>query len=626
MIMQPKLRATHLRYRRLLFGGSLFVILASVTALAFASHRIEAEQSAFTSPVAGRCVPTTLNRTDILPGTPVEVTPLPDSYDALPQTQISFLGFPSRELAKVTVYGSASGTHAGRVEAYSQGDGDSFVPSKPFISGETVTVRAKLLAPGHTASLAFHFVIAHPDVLAHPPSINPTEPSSKMHFHSRPDLEPPQVIVTAKSATSAPGYIFTSPYNGPGKNGPMIFDESGNLIWFDPLPAETEATNLQVQQLGGQPVLTFWEGYIPPQGFGEGEEVIFNSHYRQIARIKAGNGYKADLHDFHLTPQGTAVLTAFNPIQCDLATYGGPKGGAVTDTMFQEIDIHTGLVRREWHAVDHVSLGSSESSGVTATDEWPWDYFHLNSIDQEPDGTTLLSARNTWALYETNSASGQVQTVIGGKYSTVALLGGTATAFQHDATALPDGDISIFDNGAVPAIHPQSRAVIETINHTAKTANLVTQIEHPTPLSAGSQGNVQVLPNGDYFMGWGAEPYFSEFSPSGKLLFDAHMLGKYQAYRAYRFQWTGEPLGAPAVAATKGTGGTTVYASWNGDTRTAAWELLAGSSAKHLAPVEQVPKSGFETSLPAPAGAKYVAAQALDANGTVLATSPVISG
>ena len=85
--------------------------------------------------------------------------------------------------------------------------------------------------------------------------------------------------------------MFTAPYSGPGQSGPMIFDDSGNLVWFDPLPAGTEATNLQVQQYEGQPVLTWWQGYIPPQGFGQGEEVIADASYRQIGRVHAGNGY-----------------------------------------------------------------------------------------------------------------------------------------------------------------------------------------------------------------------------------------------------------------------------------------------------------------------------------------------
>ncbi len=407
----------------------------------------------------------------------------------------------------------------------------------------------------------------------------------------------------------------------------MIFDETGNLIWYDPLPDNTEASNLQVQQLDGKPVLTWWQGYIPPQGFGEGEEIIADSSYHQIGRVHAGNGYKADLHDFHITGTNTAIMTAFSPISCDLSSLGGPRGAAVTDTVFQEVDLRTGLVRREWHDLDHVPMSASYSTAVTASQKWPFDYFHINSINQHANGTTLISARNTWSLYELNTASGQILKTIGGKRSTVKMLSSTTTAYQHDATLLPEGNISIFDNGAVPKIHPQSRGLIERINPNANTANFVTEFEHHSPsLSAGSQGDIQLLPNGDYFIGWGASPYFSEYSASGQLLFDAHMHGSYQAYRAYRFPWTGAPGGTPSIAATGSGRSVTVYASWNGDTRTATWQLLAGPSSTHLTPVAHDARTGFETALKAPAGAGYVAVQALDASGAVLGTSHAIKG
>ena len=114
---------------------------------------------------------------------------------------------------------------------------------------------------------------------------------------------------------------------------------------------------------------------------------------------------------------------------------------------------------------------------------------------------------------------------------------------------LPNGTISIFDNGAVPKVHPQSRGIVVAIDPQTKTDKVVAQYEHPTALSAGSQGNFQLLANGDAFVGWGSEPYFSEFSAGGQLLFDAHMHGSYQSYRAYRFPWTGTPPDAPAIAA-----------------------------------------------------------------------------
>src|ERR1035441_6541373 len=617
--------------RRFLLTAGVLVALSSIVTLAIASRRIVSEEAAFRAPAAGRCEAEQINRSALLPGTTVAVSPLPGSYDATPATQISLLGAPSSDLGRLRVIGSQTGSHSGHLIAYSQGDGASFLPSKPFLAGETVSVAGVVRIGSASRPFSYRFVIAHQDTSLYSPAPAKVarDENEMQHFHSRPELLPPSLTVTATSAATAGGYVFAAPYSGPGPAGPMIFDEAGNLVWFDPLPAEYAASNLQLQQDGSTPVLTWWQGRITPQGFGQGEELIYDSSYKQLVRVHAGNGLKADLHDFHLTPQGTALLSVFDPIECNLSPLGGPDGGAVTDTIIQEVDLRTGLVRREWHSLDHVRLAESYSTATHASLEWPFDYFHLNSIDVLAGGETLISARNTWALYELDTQTGQVLTRIGGRYSSVKLGAGAATAFQHDATALPNGTVSVFDNGAVPAVHPQSRGILLAVDPVKRTDTMVAQYEHPSPsISSGSQGNIQTLANGDMFVGWGAVPYFTEFNSAGEVLYDAHMHGSYQSYRAYRFAWIGAPSEAPAIAvsATSATSPPTVYASWNGDTRTASWRLLAGASPQQLAPVASATKSGFETTLGAPAPAAYVAVQALDPSGAVLGTSRVIKG
>jgi hypothetical protein len=621
-----------MRLRKALLCGALLVVLSSVTALAFASRRIAAEQSAYSAPSVGRCTPSTLNRSAVLPGTSLAVSPLPDSYVASPATQISLLGAPVSALSDIRVSGSQTGSHAGHLLAYSQGDGGSFVADKPFASGETVTVRGKVQEGSRTQPFAFKFVTAHEDVsLAGAASASAAirDPDEWQHFQSAPELKAPVIDVTTRSSQTTPGDLFTAPYDGPGPNGLMIFEEDGNLVWFHPLAPNKYATNLQVQQDQGQTVLTWWQGYIPPQGFGQGEEIIDNTSYQQIGRVRAGNGFLADLHEFRITPQGTALLTVFNPIACNLSSLGGPSGAAVTDSSFQEIDLKTGLVRKEWASLNHVALADSYSTATGSSMAWPFDYFHLNSIDPLADGKTLISARNTSTLYELNTLTGQVLTNIGGRHSDFKLSSGAATAYQHDATVLPSGVISVFDNGGVPKVHSQSRALILSVNPTAKTDTVVAEYEHSNPtLLSGSQGNVESLEDGNVFVGWGAEPYFSEFTAGGQLLYDAHMHGSYQAYRTYRFPWTGTPTEPPAIAASKAVTGepVTVYASWNGDTSTASWQVLAGPSPQQLAPVASALRSGFETAITTPSPEAYVAVQALDATGAVLGTSHTIAG
>jgi hypothetical protein len=603
------------------------VALSTAGMLAFGAARIKAEESAYGAPAAPWCVPSQLNRSAVLPGTRLAVSPLPDSLDASARTQISLLGQPASALSHISVRGSRSGAHRGSLRAYSQGDGASFVPAKPFIPGETVTVHGRVKEDGHERDFAFIFTTAHEDPIEElPPPKYPNDYNEMQHFVSAPRLEPPVLDVTTQASGHSEGDIFDAPYSGPGPSGPEIFTETGELVWFDPLPPNRYATNLQVQQLYGKPVLTWWQGYIPRQGFGEGEEVIDNTSYQQIGRVHAGNGYTADLHDFHITPEGTALITVYNPIACNLTAIGGPQGGAANDSIFQEIDLATGLVRREWTSLDHVGFNESYSGPEGASPEWPYDYFHINSIDRTSDGTTLISARNTWSLFDLNTTTGQVDLRIGGKHSEVTG-SGTSTAFQHDATQLADGMITIFDNGALPKVHPQSRVLVVSLEPKTKTDTLLALYEHSSPaLSAGSQGGVQTLPDGNLFIGWGADPYFSEYAPDGKLLYDAHMHGSYQTYRAYRFPWAALPAGRPAIAAASANGRVTLFASWNGATQIASWQAYGGSTPAKLTPVGSASKDGFETAIGTSGDERYVAVQALAANGSVLGTSNTIRG
>jgi hypothetical protein len=589
---------------------------------------VAATASAAGSRTAPTCTPVTVGNSAVLAGS-VTVSPQPGSRDAAPGTQISFLGVPAGQLSAIDVRGSQSGFHAGRLEPYSQGNGASFVPGRPFAEGEQVTVHAKLLLGGAPKLLLDRFVIADEDAINFPPeTIHGGGPTEVQRFASRPDLQPPLVTVTAQSAASAPGDVFVAPYTGPGQAGPMILDPTGGLVWFKPLHVNSSATNLRVQEYQQRPVLTWWQGIASVHGFGRGEDVIDDSSYAEIARVRAGNGYRADLHEFELTQRGTALITVYHPILCNLSSVGGPAYGAVTDGMIQEIDIATGLVEHEWTSIGHVPLSESYESAKRSTLNWPFDFFHINSIDLERDGSLLTSARNTRAVYDVDGRSGQIVWRLGGKRSDFTMGPGTGIAYQHDPRQLPDGTVSVFDNGASPAVHSQSRGVLLSIDLQHKVVSRLSQIVHTPPLLAESQGNLQALANGDWFVGWGQLPQFSEFDAAGSLLFDAHFPRWTQSYRSYRFPWTGLPAHAPSLAFQPGAGGGgALYASWNGATLVQSWRVMTGSDPAALNQVAQVARSGFETAIALPAGTAgpYVSVQALDASGRVLGASPATS-
>jgi Arylsulfotransferase (ASST) len=607
----------------------LFLSVALAATLALSAALSTAPPSSAAIAAGPMCVPEALDAPALLDGA-VTVSPMPGARDASAQTQISFLGVPASELSAVSVTGSRSGGHRGALQAYSQGNGASFVPATVFQPGEVVTVSAQLTLTGGTPTpLTFHFTVADEDPLSTTPAVlHALAAGSDQQFLSRPDLRPPAIAVHVSTSGQAPGDLFLAPYGVPAQAGPMILDPAGKLVWFEPLAPHMQATNLRVQQLDGAPVLTWWQGTITVHGFGIGLDVIAGNHYQTIAEVRAGNGAQADLHEFQITPARTALLTAYRAVHCNLAALGGPADGAVTDSLFQEIDIRTGLVIYQWDSLDHVALSSSYSPTASTSVAAPFDFFHLNSISLDPDGTLLISSRNTWAADDIDPRTGQLLWTLGGKHSSFTEGAGAPTAYQHDARQVAPGVFSLFDNGASPQAHAQSRGVVLDVNAQTHDVSVAAQFLHAgNPLLADSQGDMQALPNGDWFVGWGQEPDLSEFSPAGAMLFDARLPSGYESYRALRFQWDATPLHPPALTlADIGATGAVAYVSWNGATQVAHWELRVGHSQSTLARYTVVAKTGFETAIAVRSGRapRYLQARALDASGAVIGSSAVV--
>jgi hypothetical protein len=441
-------------------------------------------------------------------------------------------------------------------------------------------------------------------------------------FESRPDLYPPAIRVTTRRPERSRAPIFVAPKVGPGQAGPMIVDDSGQLIWFMDLPGRELAFDFHPQTYRGKPVLTWWQGRVV-SGHGVGVGIIADSSYRVIAQVQAGNGYSADLHELVLTRRGTALITIYNPVRRDLTSIGGPANGTVVDSILQEVDVRTGRVLFEWHSLGHVGFGESPWKVPRKPDD-QYDYFHINSIQEQPDGNLLISARNTDAVYLIDRHTGRVLWRLGGRRSDFDLGPGAGFSGQHDALRLRDGTIAIFDNGFPPLPDRESRVIVLRLDARAHAARLVRSYEHPAAPRSHSQGSEEVLPNGNLFVGWGGGgPYFSEFTRAGRLVYDARFEPRTTtSYRAYRQPWSGHPSVPPRLAAhATGSGETTAYASWNGATDVVAWRVLAGSAPGALSPVASADRDGFETIVPFDVAARYVAVEALGSSGAVLGTS-----
>ena len=358
---------------------------------------------------------------------------------------------------------------------------------------------------------------------------------------------PPPITVLTQGADNGNGDIFIAPFGDASSyaNGPEIINTAGQVVWFHPVPAGQEAADFRTQTFDGRPVLTWWQG-TGLGGLSTGTDYIYNDHYQQIAIVNAGNGYSADGHEFLITPWNTALILAYTTATANLTAIGGPPDQTVIDGIVQEIDIHTGRVLFQWNSADHVPYSDSEQP-LPASPSTPWDWFHVNAVHLDGFGNLLIDARNTWTTYDVSLRTGSVNWQLGGKQTSFTLQAAPGQtldsaneifAWQHDPESIGHGEFTFFDNesSGTPLL-PYSRAVTVQLNPWAKTATLVRSDNQPEGLSAPSQGNAQTTSNGDLFVGWGALPYFSEFSPSGQLEFNAEFPAGVNTYRAYRLPW-----------------------------------------------------------------------------------------
>jgi hypothetical protein len=558
---------------------------------------------------------------------PVTAFPVPGTQTAAARTEISLRGVAPDQVGTVTVTGSRSGSVAGELRPHSDGKGASFVPSRALRGGERIRVRTGLAVRG-ARNGDFRFTVGRRPA---PRQVNDGElvlpelpPGNYDSFRSDPDLKAPVVRITQPARNTAPGDIFVSPVSikgSPNPDGPMIVDDRGDLIWFKQRRLGTKLFDFKVQEYKDEPVLTWWEGRFAI-GWGYGDYILLDQSYREIMRVSAGNGYRGDLHDLVITEDDTALVMVYDRVRADLRAVGGPRNGVLIDNVLQELDLETGRVLFEWHSLGTVPL---RESVIRPRGRQTHDYFHINSVDVDTDGNLLISARNTCALYKLNRTTGAIMWTLGGKNSDFRMGRRSRFCYQHDARRVSRNVISVFDNAiASPAERKPARAITLRVDEQRKTVRLIRAYRHPGRLLAPNQGSARVQPNGNMLVGWGAAPVFTEFSERGRLLFNGRLTTGKGTYRAVRAQWTGRPVQPPKAAARRRGDRIAVWASWNGATEVARWEVLTGSSPEGLQATGGRGRDGFETAMSVPAGAAYVAVRALDRSGNVLGQSEAV--
>ena len=477
-------------------------------------------------------------------------------------------------------------------------------------------------------------------------------------FVSAPKLHPPKLRTLGPANTKklASGYFMvanfpnltkTQPATGTaqpmvGQSGPLILDSHLQPVWFYPVPTNVVAFGLKAQTYKGKPVLTWWQGVISNVGATiSGEDVVVDQHYRTVATLTGKDGWVLSGHEIVISGHDAWVTAYKNINNMDLTPYHGLPSGVLTDAAVQEYDLTNGKLLGTWDALHHIPLSQSQTAPAPVLvngQAIPWDAYHVNSIQLLGPGKFLVSMRSDWAAYlvdinQANLDASNIAWALGGKpfagVQTFAFGPNASFQWQHDVELHPGNVVSVFDDaccvfaqGKFQAPNGPSRALVLKLNMGNHTASLDAQYSRHPAVDAAFLGNTDLLPNGNVAVGWGSQPFFSEYSKSGKLLLDASWPGPDLSYRAFVQNWVGTPFFGPSGGVRKAHGKSTVYASWDGATQVAAWRVLAGPNDKHLTVVvASKAKSGFETAIPVKGSFKAYKLQALDARGRVLRTS-----
>ena len=276
------------------------------------------------------------------------------------------------------------------------------------------------------------------------------------------------------------------------------------------------------------------------------------------------------------------------------------------------------------------------------TEESAFDFFHINSVDKDPLGNYYISSRYMHAVM-CISPSGETLWHLGGKNNNFTDLSeGEATNFswQHHANWHANNTLSIFDNHGDYVFHNRaefSRGLKILLDVEEMTATLVEAYVHPDEILAISQGSMQILPgSGNVFIGFGNSPAYTEFSPDGDVLCDAHFgpaiifevfdFGLLKSYRAFKNHWIGTPKEPPAIKVKDGK----AFVSWNGATEVKSWRLQSvedvSASDEEFVTIQELERDGFETSFDLDGVLEAdVRIAALDGKRSVLAYTAVVS-
>jgi hypothetical protein len=459
--------------------------------------------------------------------------------------------------SSILVVGSKSSEHSGSLTLSDDRKTLVFEPLRAFASDEvvTVTLRPELFPKEgkEPQPLEFQFntsLLSSLDQeaflsqwrtsdLSFPRLQTSHQEPAKIALDSLPTSLPPRTIIA--SGATAPGSLFLASFKiaeasdhlffvslvPSDKQYLMILDNLGKPLYYKPM--RSMSTDFKMQPNGN---LTYYDDV-------DNAYYELDSNYNVIDSFRAGNGYRTDVHDLVVLPNGHALLMAYDPEFVDMSKIvpGGNPYATVIGAIIQELDQNKKVIF-QWRSFDHFQVTDATKENMTAA---TIDAVHPNTIEVDTDGNLLLSSRHMDEITKINLKTGETIWRWGGKNNQFKYTNDTiGFSHQHTIRRTPTGTLMLFDNGNYRT-SVCSRAIEYSVDEKAKTATLVWQYKHSPDIRAIAMGSVQRLPNGNTLIGWGSSgpgsPAITEVRPDRSIAFELQLPDSIVSYRAFRFPW-----------------------------------------------------------------------------------------
>lgn len=454
----------------------------------------------------------------------------------------------------ISVAGTRSGEHAGRLLLSDDSKTIVFTPDQPFDLNETVAVRLTggiETSDGHPLPpLTFTFQVSRVDPRRQPhPELAESAAGEEGASQVRRGVQETGPVRTnaAQSADLPEGYpvtellvsddpdpgkIFLAPYDrtmGPSQGDLLIVDNHNMPIFFRALPARAFGLTLQP------------DGRLTYYTTNHARFLVMDSTYTPVDTFQVGNGYITDEHELRILPNGHALMIAFDwePVDMSLIVPGGDPDALVGGVILQEVDT-MGNVVFQWRSWDHYQITDMIECVRSLTSSLV-DYCHANSIAIDTDGNLLLSCRHMDEITKIDRATGDVIWRLGlnAKNNEFTFVGDSrGFSHQHCIRVLPNGHITMFDNGN--CLSPEySRSLEYELDQTNKIATLVWESRNTPDTFSFAMGSTQRHDNGTTTTGWGtnSDPCVTDVRPDGSKSWEIAFVGTIESYRALRFPW-----------------------------------------------------------------------------------------